>query len=78
MLGLFSARLVKDCEGIRRRDFLKIGCLAGLGVSLPMAFGSEKGPGQKAGQTSRDVNCIPWCGPSAAPSHHDTFGPQAG
>jgi len=73
MLSLFP-HLVKDCEGIRRRDFLKIGCLAGLGISLPMALAQKKALA-KAGQTSKDVNCIlVWT--VGGTSHHDTFDPK--
>ena len=73
MLGLFP-RLVQDCEAIRRRDFLKIGCLAGLGVSLPMALAQKKALA-KMGQASRDVNCIlVWT--VGGTSHHDTFDPK--
>lgn len=73
MLSLFPHH-VKDCEGIRRREFLKIGALAGLGVTLPMAL-ARKQALAKAGQASRDTNCIlVWT--VGGTSHHDTFDPK--
>ncbi len=73
MLGLLS-NLVRDCEGLRRREFLKIGSLAGLGISLPTIL-AHKQALAKAGQTSRDTNCILiWT--QGGTSHHDTFDPK--
>ena len=73
MLSLLS-NLVRDCEGVRRRDFLRIGSLAGLGISLPTIL-AQKQALAKAGQTSRDTNCILiWT--QGGTSHHDTFDPK--
>src|ERR1700694_3850914 len=41
MLNFFS-RPVRDCEGMRRRDFLKLGALTGLGLSLPDLFAGNQ------------------------------------
>jgi uncharacterized protein (DUF1501 family) len=73
MLSLLP-HVFRDCEGLRRRDFLQIGTLAGLGLSLPMAL-AQKQALAKAGKTSRDTNCILiWT--QGGTSHHDTFDPK--
>lgn len=73
MLNLLSG-FTRDCEGIRRRDFLQVGTLAGLGISLPMMFAQKKALA-KTGQTSKDTNCIlVWS--QGGVSHHDTFDPK--
>jgi hypothetical protein len=73
MLNLFPTRM-RTCEGIERREFLKVGALAGLGLSLPALFARNAalaGEGHKAA----DVNCILiWT--RGGTSHHDTFDPK--
>jgi hypothetical protein len=73
MLEFFPIR-VRDCEGIRRRDFLKIGTLAGLGVSLPTLFAARQA--RAASRASApEVSCIlVWT--RGGTSHHDTFDPK--
>lgn len=67
----FLPRLTRTCEGVSRRDFLKVGALTGLGVSLPLAFAAKA---QAKGNT-KDVNCIlVWT--LGGTSHHDTFDPK--
>jgi uncharacterized protein (DUF1501 family) len=64
---------MRDCEGIRRRDFLKIGALSGLGLTLPGLFAAQARAGQSA--KKKDVNCILiWT--HGGTSHHDTFDPK--
>ncbi|HEX3657818.1 MAG TPA: DUF1501 domain-containing protein [Pirellulales bacterium] len=73
MLNL-SPHLVRDCEGIHRRSFLKIGSLAGLGIALPTVL-AQKQALARAGQSSKDTNCILiWT--QGGTSHHDTFDPK--
>ena len=70
MLSFLSRRLT-NCEGMHRRDFLKVGTLAGLGLSLPAALASKA----RAGAAHPDVNCILiWT--LGGTSHHDTFDPK--
>jgi hypothetical protein len=73
MLGLFS-RSDQNCEGMHRRDFLKVGALTGLGLALPDLFASKQAlAGQ--GKRPKDVNCILiWT--LGGTSHHDTFDPK--
>ncbi len=70
MLDVLTGR-TRTCDGISRRGFLKIGALAGFGVSLPLALRA------KAAGTSKDVNCIViWT--HGGTSHHDTLDPKPG
>lgn len=80
MLDLVSGRF-RDCRGLDRRRFLRVGALAGLGISLPAALAARKAR-LPAGETAsspngatRDVNCILiWT--RGGTSHHDTFDPK--
>jgi Protein of unknown function (DUF1501) len=65
MMNLFSDRMTN------RRDFLKVGALTGLGLSLPSLLASKA----RAGAAHPDVNCILiWT--VGGTSHHDTFDPK--
>ncbi len=72
MIDLLPRR-TRDCEGVSRRSFLKVGALAGLGLSLPSVLAARARAAQ-GGQT-KDVNCILiWT--RGGTSHHDTFDPK--
>jgi hypothetical protein len=59
---------------MRRRDFLRVGALTGLGISLPLLF-ARKATLAKERRSTRDVNCILiWT--RGGTSHHDTFDPK--
>lgn len=74
MLNLMRGWTV-DCEGIRRRDFLQIGSLAGLGLALPHLLASRAAAAATQSKPIRDVNCILiWS--QGGTSHHDTFDPK--
>lgn len=65
-------RTVRDCEGIHRRNFLQVGTLAGLGLSLPTLLTGRRAA---AAPSTRDINCILiWT--QGGTSHHDTFDPK--
>jgi hypothetical protein len=73
MLHLLPA-WVRTCEGVERREFLRVGALAGLGLSLPAAF-ARKEAQARASRSTRDVNCVLiWT--RGGTSHHDTFDPK--
>jgi hypothetical protein len=73
MLNLLSSRM-RDCEGVHRRDFLRVGALTGLGLALPAVFGLKQALA-KDRLPSKDVNCILiWT--LGGTSHHDTFDPK--
>ncbi len=64
----------RDCDGMHRRDFLRIGALAGLGIALPMVFARKKALANSR-RAASDVNCILiWT--RGGTSHHDTFDPK--
>jgi hypothetical protein len=70
----FLPTWTRTCEGLSRRDFLRVGALSGLGLSLPIAF-AQKQAAAKEGRGARDVNCIViWT--RGGTSHHDTFDPK--
>jgi Protein of unknown function (DUF1501) len=63
----------RTCEGMSRRSFLRIGSLAGLGVSLPLLLKTKIARAGKASAT--DVNGILiWS--HGGTSHHDTLDPK--
>jgi uncharacterized protein (DUF1501 family) len=77
MLELFTGRKSSDCTGLSRREFLRVGGLSALGLSLPAflrlrqqaAAASTPAPRRSA------VNCILlWM--QGGPSHIDTFDPK--
>ena len=71
MLQLLS-RIDRNCEGQSRRNFLQVGTLAGLGLSLPHLLQSTASGGVHRG---KDTNCILiWT--RGGTSHHDTFDPK--
>src|SRR5208282_3987147 len=73
MLNLLST-WTRDCDGLHRRDFLKVGALAGLGIALPMALARKQALAKEHSST-RDINCILiWT--RGGTSHHDTFDPK--
>ncbi|HUY32098.1 MAG TPA: DUF1501 domain-containing protein [Pirellulales bacterium] len=73
MLNLLT-RISRDCEGLRRRAFLQVGTLAGVGLSLPTLLAGRQARAA-AGLPSKDVNCILiWT--RGGTSHHDTFDPK--
>lgn len=61
----------RRCDGVRRRDFLRIGALAGLGISLPGLLRAEA----STDRGTRDVSCILiWL--QGGMSHIDSFDPK--
>ncbi|HVX09775.1 MAG TPA: DUF1501 domain-containing protein [Pirellulales bacterium] len=65
-------RITSDCEGLHRREFLQLGTLAGLGLSLPTLLSGRAAANPAA---PKDVNCILiWT--QGGTSHHDTFDPK--
>jgi len=72
----FLKGVSRDCGGIQRRDFLQVGALAGLGLSLPTVLaGKQAAAATGNAVTGNDVNCILiWT--QGGTSHHDTFDPK--
>ncbi|MBL9090201.1 MAG: DUF1501 domain-containing protein [Planctomycetaceae bacterium] len=73
MLKLNSG-FTRDCDGVSRRNFLQVGGLAGVGLSLPTFLGLRAAQA-KAAKPAKDVNVIVvWS--QGGVSHHDTFDPK--
>lgn len=66
---------VRTCEGISRRNFLQVGTLGGLGISLPGVLAREAQAKEANRSSSGPMNCILiWT--QGGTSHHDTFDPK--
>jgi hypothetical protein len=68
MLSLFGTSRSKLCDGVSRRDFLRIGSLAMGGLSLPQLLNAESQNG--VGRNFKSVIMVYLCG---APPHQDMF-----
>jgi hypothetical protein len=71
MLRLDAPRSVSLCDHVTRRDFLHVGAIAPLGLTLP-SFLARKAAGAVG---ARDINCI-MLFLVGAPSHIDTWDPK--
>jgi hypothetical protein len=64
----------RNCEGVTRRDFIRVGALGAFGLTLPTVLGAEA-QAAAAGSSSKDVNVILiWL--DGGPSHIDMFDPK--
>ena len=74
MFDLLADRLSRDCEGTRRRDFLRVGAL-GLGaLALPDLL-RLRARAAAAGASAKDTSVI-WLWLSGGPTHVETFDPK--
>jgi hypothetical protein len=79
-LQRFGSYLDRTCDGITRRDLVKVGAISFLGLTLPeflalKADAAANGPAAKTGKQARDTSVILlWMG--GGPSHIDTFDPK--
>src|SRR5258708_6448529 len=71
MLRVDAERAVSFCDGFSRRDFLHIGSLASLGLTLPGYLGLKA----QGAVRDRDVNCI-MLFLVGGPSQIDTWDPK--
>jgi hypothetical protein len=78
MLELLTGRKSSDCTGHTRREFLRVGGLTALGLSLPTFFRLQQQAAASpatAQRRGRAVNCILlWM--QGGPSHIDTLDPK--
>lgn len=76
MLNLHASRVSADCTGINRRDFLKIGGLSTLGLTLADFLRIKAQANPTGGAANRkNVSCIlMWM--QGGPSHIDTLDPK--
>lgn len=65
-----------DCTGQNRREFLRVGGLSALGLTLPAFLRLQQlAAATSEGGKKKQINCIlMWM--QGGPSHHDTFDPK--
>lgn len=79
-LKMFGSYLDRTCDGITRRNLLKVGAISFLGLTLPeflalRADAAETKAPAKKGKSPKDVSVILlWMG--GGPSHVDTWDPK--
>jgi hypothetical protein len=74
MLDIILGRASRRCDGVSRRDFLRVGALGGLGLTLPALLQGEARAGTTGrGARAKSVMLIYLGG---GMSHHDTFDPK--
>lgn len=65
----------RDCDGITRRDFIRVGALTTFGLTMPGLLQAASAAEKKTPAAKRDIACILlWMG--GGPSHIDTFDPK--
>jgi hypothetical protein len=74
MLSLWGRKTRKDCSGVGRRDFLKIGALGLTGLTLPGLLRLRSAAANN-GQPTRDTSVI-WLWLGGGPTHVETFDPK--
>jgi uncharacterized protein (DUF1501 family) len=77
MFDLSTGRKATDCTGSTRREFLRVGGLSALGLSLSTFFRlrSQAAASEAPARRRSDINCILlWM--QGGPSHIDTFDPK--
>src|SRR4249920_1913021 len=74
MLNLWGSKTRKDCSGLNRRDFLRVGTLGMTGLTLPSLL-KMRSAAANAGQPTRDTSVI-WLWLGGGPTHVETFDPK--
>jgi hypothetical protein len=74
MLNLWGSKTRKDCSGLNRRDFLKVGSLGATGLALPDLL-RLRSAAAEAGRPTRDTSVI-WLWLGGGPTHVETFDPK--
>jgi uncharacterized protein (DUF1501 family) len=75
MLELITGRKSPECTGLSRREFLRVGGLAALGLSLPGFLRLRQLAAAEGAAPKKAVNCILlWM--QGGPSHIDTLDPK--
>jgi hypothetical protein len=74
MLNLWGTKTRKDCSGVGRRDFLKVGALGLTGLTLPGLL-KLRSAAASTGTPTRDTSVI-WLWLGGGPTHVETFDPK--
>ena len=60
------------CDGVTRREFLRVGALSLGGLTLPGLLQSRAAPARSTGRVKSVIQLYMWGGPS----QHETFDPK--
>lgn len=74
MLTLFSQHVHPNCDGIGRRDFLKIGGLGLGGFGLPQLLAARE-QAARSGKSVKETSVV-WLWLGGGPTHVETFDPK--
>lgn len=74
MLNLWGSKTRRDCSGVGRRDFLKVGTLGLTGLTLPGLL-KLRHAAASTGHATRDTSVI-WLWLGGGPTHVETFDPK--
>ncbi|MEX0676955.1 MAG: DUF1501 domain-containing protein [Pirellulales bacterium] len=74
MLNIVTDRSYLDCDGMARREFLKIGTL-GAGALTLSGLLAARAAAKAAGQTVKDTSIV-WVWLAGGPTHVETFDPH--
>src|SRR5262245_28806219 len=74
MLNFLGHQQASDCEGSKRRDFLKIGALGLTGLGLPGLL-RERARAAEQGRATKDTSVV-WLWLGGGPTHIETFDPK--
>jgi hypothetical protein len=69
---ILNSRAASNCEGVSRRDVVKVGALSFFGLSLPQFYAMRAAEAAIAPKAEAVI--LFWCG--GGPSHVDSFDPQ--
>jgi hypothetical protein len=67
-------RTSTNCEGVSRRDMLKVGALSFFGLTLPQFLAMRSASAAAASGPKAEAVIVLWC--AGGPSHLDTFDPK--
>jgi hypothetical protein len=74
MLQVLFNRAYRDCEAANRREFLKVGTLAGGAMTLPHLL-AARAEAKAAGKPVKDTSVV-WVWLGGGPTHIETFDPK--
>src|SRR6185295_12650227 len=72
-ISLSSAR-ERRCDGTSRRNFLRIGAISALGLSLPQLLARQAAAGEEGAKAKAKSVVLIYLGGGL--SHHDSFDPK--
>jgi len=71
---ILNNNVSRNCEGVSRRDVLKVGALSFFGLTLPDFLALQSAQAAAASGPKAEAVILLWC--SGGPSHLDTFDPK--